>query len=616
MPRDISGNYTLPAGNPVVNGTTIDTTWANPTMSDIAAQLNDVLTRDGLLGPTAAIGFYTGNVAAPGIAFYGDPNTGVWSPAADTWALSTGGTERLRVDSSGNVGVGVTAPVSKLHVGGDIQQDNNTYLKSKTAAGTATRILGINASNTLYFGGVDTLLSGGLSYVNNGAIQLAVNSGGDVGIGTSSPVGKFHVESASLVLGVLRNSTANSYTSLRVYNDQNSSGRSLEIDYAGSTYAGSLVSGGPTGECGSISTTGAYPLVLGTSNTARVIIDTSGNLGVSSAASSWKTGYKAVETSYGSFSTADNATLRLALNSYFGTTGWVNRNTGNSLLFELVNGGGFQWQIAPSAAAGATPTFTTAMTLDSVGQLGIGVTPNAPLSVRKDSSSWEIVRLSNQTVSAGCVLQFNNASTPANGWDIGVGSGDTLAIRRNATAVASFDSAGRMLLNTATVLTGNPALSVQSASQYAATFRQYQNVDYVGIRIENVYAQAAQNATMLQFANSAGAEVGTIKSTGSATTFNTSSDRRLKTNVVPADPSGSVVDSIGVVQYDWAASGTHVAFGVVAQDLVHVFPDAVSVGDSNESVTSPWGVDYSKLVPLLLKEIQDLRARVSVLEAR
>lgn len=47
MPRDINGDYTLPAGNPVVPGTTIATTWANTTLSDIAAALTASLSVDG-----------------------------------------------------------------------------------------------------------------------------------------------------------------------------------------------------------------------------------------------------------------------------------------------------------------------------------------------------------------------------------------------------------------------------------------------------------------------------------------------------------------------------------------------------------------------------------------
>ncbi len=50
MPRNPQGIYNLPAGNPVVSGTLIESTWANPTMSDIAAALTGSLPRDGSAG--------------------------------------------------------------------------------------------------------------------------------------------------------------------------------------------------------------------------------------------------------------------------------------------------------------------------------------------------------------------------------------------------------------------------------------------------------------------------------------------------------------------------------------------------------------------------------------
>lgn len=82
MSRDGSGNYTLPVGNPVVSGTIIDVNWANSTMSDIAQQLNNVITRDGALGPLVPVASVDGTEALPGMSFKLATGTGLWREAA------------------------------------------------------------------------------------------------------------------------------------------------------------------------------------------------------------------------------------------------------------------------------------------------------------------------------------------------------------------------------------------------------------------------------------------------------------------------------------------------------------------------------------------------------
>jgi len=73
-----------------------------------AAQSGDtyVVPRDIAFSTVAS--FAAGAEATPSIVATGDTNTGIWFPAADTVAISTGGTSRLRLDSSGNLGLGVT----------------------------------------------------------------------------------------------------------------------------------------------------------------------------------------------------------------------------------------------------------------------------------------------------------------------------------------------------------------------------------------------------------------------------------------------------------------------------------------------------------------------------
>tara|TARA_R110000868_G_scaffold5782_1_gene33925 strand:+ start:7401 stop:8522 length:1122 start_codon:yes stop_codon:yes gene_type:complete len=113
MPRDLSGNYTLPAGNPVVTATTITTTWANPTMADIAVQLNNVITRDGLLGPTAPIAFAVGSAALPSVTFATSLTTGLYLPAVGNLGFTTAGVERGRFSSAGLI---VNTPTPRVDI--------------------------------------------------------------------------------------------------------------------------------------------------------------------------------------------------------------------------------------------------------------------------------------------------------------------------------------------------------------------------------------------------------------------------------------------------------------------------------------------------------------------
>ncbi|TSD04844.1 MAG: Uncharacterized protein Greene07147_898 [Parcubacteria group bacterium Greene0714_7] len=89
-------------------------------------------------------------------------------------------TERVRIDSSGNVGVGTSTPSQKLEIyQGNIQIDNNQYLKSRLVAGTAVNIIGYNTSNQTVVGAnAELILGGGSNYIK---------AGSNFGIGETTP---------------------------------------------------------------------------------------------------------------------------------------------------------------------------------------------------------------------------------------------------------------------------------------------------------------------------------------------------------------------------------------------------------------------------------------------
>lgn len=100
MPRNSSGTYTLPAGNPVIPNTLIETTWANPTLSDVASSLTDSLDRFGRGGMLAPLRFPDGTVTAPSIAFSSETTLGVFRPSVGVLALAVGGVSRFLLTAS------------------------------------------------------------------------------------------------------------------------------------------------------------------------------------------------------------------------------------------------------------------------------------------------------------------------------------------------------------------------------------------------------------------------------------------------------------------------------------------------------------------------------------
>ena len=126
------------------------------------------------------------------------------------------------------------------------------------------------------------------------------------------------------------------------------------------------------------------------------------------------------------------------------------------------------------------------------------------------------------------------------------------------------------------------------------------------------------NASSFAFYNPNGL-VGTIATSGSQTNYNTTSDKNLKKDFKDFDGL-SIVLKTTVYDHAWK-KGNGRSFSVKAQEAYHVHPNAVTVGDSDKEWEeskpedrSPWSVDYSKYVPILIKAVQQLEGKIEALE--
>jgi len=132
---------------------------------------------------TASIEFLNESSTAGSIRFFTNGNFGTTNP-----------TERLRIDSSGNVGIGTTSPASKLHIKGASGTESEIRITSTTAntGGKITFYENALASHEIGSGGANAFLY--IKDLYNNAERLRITSGGNVGIGTTSPATRLHVD--------------------------------------------------------------------------------------------------------------------------------------------------------------------------------------------------------------------------------------------------------------------------------------------------------------------------------------------------------------------------------------------------------------------------------------
>ena len=274
---------------------------------------------------SASVAFAAGTVSAPSLAASGDLNTGLWFPAADTLAASVGGVEGWRLTSTG-LGIGTSSPGAKLQVSGNAKvgtgaaSNSATFMVNNPNA-TATGIQLFQDSQESWVMGL-LASSTALTWANSGAEKMRLDSSGNLGIGTSSPVAKLSVQDASVPKFALQVGSAEraflSYTESNfttrldsdgplVFAANNAEGGRFDILgnlLVGTTSAGNarfVVRGpGTTSATASIegATSGGSTRFLvsddglcrwyGTSNAETMRLDNAGNLGIGTSSPSYR----------------------------------------------------------------------------------------------------------------------------------------------------------------------------------------------------------------------------------------------------------------------------------------------------------------------------------------
>jgi hypothetical protein len=253
------------------SGTTEPTTtyaymrWADTTAGVMKMRNganNAWITLYQLDGEWSTIAFENGSASAPSIYFKDSgTDTGIYSPGTDQVAISTGGTGRLFVDSSGRVGLGTSSPGAKLQVSQNTDAGTAISVVSASASTGLTTdyatlfLQNTNTTNNNYNaigfvndqGGYSSAIygiytshtsgsqSGALAFSTRNAgtfdERMRITAAGNVGIGTTSPLYKVQIEGSSSTVysGSARN------TLLGIYNPDTTSGvyAGIELQAAG-----------------------------------------------------------------------------------------------------------------------------------------------------------------------------------------------------------------------------------------------------------------------------------------------------------------------------------------------------------------------------------------------
>ena len=490
--------------------------------------------------------------------------------------------ERMRIDSSGNVGIGTTSPTVALEVGDGTATSNwlrlngttsDLYIGQNTGFShfgqtNATKILSVS-NHPLAYG---TANAYPLIFGTNDTEKMRIDSSGNVGIGTSSPVHE-------LTIGA---SGADAKRSISIEGTNGSSEKAtleLEADGENSRANFKFNTGNGTG-------------------TTRMTIDSSGNVGIGGTSG----GERLLLTG----SATANARLKFT-QSTAGLSGQIQQgSTGFSI----------------SALGSQSMLYETngaeRMRIDSSGNVGIGVSPSSEFHVKGDANTIARVEPNNNSGKATLLLSSSGSGDGGIQYDsntnqthlfsysnmtFNVGTGN-LSGSYPANERMRIDSSGNLLVGT-TSGTGYKARIFATGSDNNILLRTANG--QTSILTTNTSGTA--NYYPMVFTTDGGnTQVGSIVAGASSTSYNTSSDARLKD--VTGEARGlEVINELNPVAYNWKESG-QADEGLIAQEVKEIVPNAVSGSEEDY-----YQMDYSKLVVHLVKGMKEQQIQIEALQS-
>ena len=454
-----------------------------------------------------------------------------------------------------------------------IQGDDKSLIV-RNAAGTVIGSMGAESSSTPNVG-MTTIRNNGTTTIQFNSNGSSYINGGNVGIGTTSPSNKLDVFAANNYEGIaLTDSDETLWNILK-------SGSSVNTSYF------NMFSEGVTKvriHADNVSYFNGGNVGIGT---------TSPTLGKLQVAGSGYFGPVGTGNATTKAEMQSNAVLRLKPHDNNSTNmNFAQVNGGGGMGIQVTNGPGTaNWDIALSPFGG---------------NVGIGTTSPAEKLTIDGTVSGAYVRISNAgsgDVSSGYMiyngsnLDFNVYTNPT--------FGNTTLLTREALAIRAGGSERMRITSGGVVGIGDTNPNLASRLVVAAPSGSSNVCD---IRTGTT---ANTNVGAIVFRNSASAYCGQITVNGATgvTSYLSASDYRLKEDL--KDFKGlDLVSNIKVYDYKWKSADER-TYGVVAHELQEVLPQAVNGNKDDEQMQS---VDYSKIVPLLVAAIQELKAEIELLK--